>query len=132
MTFTDSRSVCSYRRGRKSPAPSAVEAIKTEEDSDDDSASVDAPAGKESKYRRMRDLNNAASKRCRQNRKRKQNALEDEAVALEKRNAVLKARCEKMEQLVDRMKKEFIKKVASRPKTPLDLDQIMAERLSSI
>jgi len=81
------------------------------------------------KYRRMRDLNNEASKRCRQNRKRKQSDLEAEAEALQKRNVVLKARCRKMEELVDRMKKQFLKRIA-KPQTPLDLDKIMADRLA--
>jgi len=81
------------------------------------------------KYRRMRDLNNEASKRCRQNRKRKQSDLEAEAEALQKRNVVLKARCRKMEEFVDRMKKQFLKRIA-KPQTPLDLDKIMADRLA--
>ena len=58
-----------------------------------------------------------------------QSGLEVEAEALQKRNAVLKARCLKMETLVERMKKQFLKRIA-KPKTPLDLDKIMADRLA--
>ena len=55
--------------------------------------------------------------------------MEEEAEALEKRNEVLKAKCLKMEGLVERMKKQFLKRVA-KPQTPLDLDKIMADRLA--
>lgn len=34
-----------------------------------------------------------------------------------------------MEELVDRMKKQFLKRIA-KPQTPLDLDKIMADRLA--
>merc|ERR1719188_2299999 len=94
-----------------------------------EAASVPAPStssSTSSKYRRMRDLNNVASKRCRNKRKRKQAELEAEQKELEKRNEVLKAKCLKMEELVERMKAQFLKRVA-KPKTPLDLDQIVAE-----
>jgi len=97
-----------------------------------EAASVPAPStssSTSSKYRRMRDLNNVASKRCRNKRKRKQAELEAEQKELEKRNEVLKAKCLKMEELVERMKAQFLKRVA-KPKTPLDLDQIVADRLA--
>ena len=136
-----------------------------------EAASVPAPStssSTSSKYRRMRDLNNVASKRCRNKRKRKQVGagfyfpyeiklnssvsieengagitgadpcfcfnssqaeLEAEQKELEKRNEVLKAKCLKMEELVERMKAQFLKRVA-KPKTPLDLDQIVADRLA--
>ena len=55
--------------------------------------------------------------------------MEIEAEALEKRNKVLKARCLKMEEVVERMKKQFLKRIA-KPQTPLDLDKIMADRLA--
>ena len=58
-----------------------------------------------------------------------QSDLEAEAEALQKRNVVLKARCRKMEELVDRMKKQFLKRIA-KPQTPLDLDKIMEDRLA--
>jgi hypothetical protein len=128
-------------RGKKLSAKRAT-ATKTKAaaETTDDHSYVPAPSTSTSstsggdrggvvKYRRMRDLNNEASKRCRQNRKRKQSGLEVEAEALQKRNAVLKARCLKMETLVERMKKQFLKRIA-KPKTPLDLDKIMADRLA--
>ena len=55
--------------------------------------------------------------------------MEIEAEALEKRNKVLKARSHKMEELVERMKKQFLKRIA-KPQTPLDLDKIMSDRLA--
>jgi hypothetical protein len=81
------------------------------------------------KYRRMRDLNNEASQRCRQTRKRKMKNMEVDEEELMARNEVLKVRCAKMESLVERLKKQFIQKVA-KPRTPLDLDKIMADRLA--
>jgi len=93
------------------------------------STSSSSTGDRVAKYRRMRDLNNEASKRCRQNRKRKQSGLAGEEEALQKRNQVLKAKCLKMEGLVERMKKQFLKRVA-KPQTPLDLDKIMADRLA--
>ena len=58
-----------------------------------------------------------------------QSGLAGEEEALQKRNQVLKAKCLKMEGLVERMKKQFLKRVA-KPQTPLDLDKIMADRLA--
>lgn len=40
-------------------------------------------------YRRMRDLNNEASKKCRKNRKEKQTLMEQECAAMEERNRIL-------------------------------------------
>merc|ERR1712018_1057179 len=63
---------------------------------------------KEAKYRRMRDLNNAASKRCRVNRKRKFEEMETEVQREEARNAKLKIQMEALEIQVDNFKKMII------------------------
>merc|ERR1711950_93928 len=48
------------------------------------------PLGEDEKYRKMRNQNNEASKRCRENRKRKANEMEEELEFLEKKNQKLK------------------------------------------
>ena len=53
-------------RGRPATAPEYVEIEYYES-----SSSMSSDELQEARYRRMRDLNNAASKRCRNNRKRK-------------------------------------------------------------
>jgi len=65
------------------------------------------------RYRRMRDLNNEASKRCRQNRKYKLVAIEIEKEQLEKYNKELKFKVKKMEEIVSSLKKKFISDIAN-------------------
>lgn len=60
------------------------------------------------RYRRMRDLNNEASKRCRENRKIKYQQLEDEAEKLKEKNLQLKARLQKIETAVMKAKHYYI------------------------
>lgn len=76
-------------------------------------AAAEGDSAKEAKYRRMRDLNNEASKRCRQNRKNKQANLEAEAEALARKNVELKLRVGQMEELLERLKSRFVEKVAN-------------------
>jgi len=57
------------------------------------------------KYRRMRDLNNAASKRCRVNRKLKFDRQEQEVDRLQTKNVTLKAEVENLEAKVEKAKK---------------------------
>merc|ERR1712013_385950 len=52
--------------------------------------------GGDEKYRKMRIQNNEASRKCRQNRKRKQQDMEEECKFLEERNVFLKSRLEDM------------------------------------
>jgi len=52
------------------------------------------------KYRRMRDLNNLASAKCRQKRKTIQSMKEEECVELEERNQLLVKRMQELEQQV--------------------------------
>jgi len=59
----------------------------------------------ERKYRRVRELNNAASKRCRLNRKRKVQGMEDEEANLSSKNVELKRTVEELEGRVEKIKK---------------------------
>ena len=109
---------------------------KIEDNSDDDDDGDFGQKNKDVKYRRMRDLNNLASKRCRQNRKRKFEALEAEEDELRSTNAQLKMRCKHLEDLVGKMKKAFLAKVTNPQKASkaieFDLDQLLTDRLEGI
>jgi len=63
------------------------------------------------KYRRMRDLNNEASKRCRQTRKEKSFSQEIEVTQLMEKNQKLKEVIEKMETQVLEMKTKFLSEI---------------------
>lgn len=56
------------------------------------------------KYRKMREQNNEASRKCRMNRKRKLQEAEDELTALTERNLLLKANLETLEKQVKKFK----------------------------
>jgi len=60
------------------------------------------------RYRRMRDLNNEASKRCRERRKLKNNEAELELRQLEERHAFLKTKVQKIEALLMRAKNFYL------------------------
>jgi len=64
--------------------------------------------GEDEKYRKMRSQNNEASRKCRMNRKRKQQDMEEEVDLLQERNAFLKSRMEEMEQEVKLWKKKLL------------------------
>jgi len=83
---------------------------------------------KEAKYRRMRDLNNAASKRCRVNRKRKFEDMETDVQREEARNAKLKIQLESLETQVDSYKKMIIDMI----KTKKQNQQIVQQQQASI
>merc|ERR1711981_1137127 len=63
--------------------------------------------GEDEKYRKMRIQNNEASRKCRLNRKRKHQDMEEECKLLEERNVFLKTRLEQMEQEVKVWKKKL-------------------------
>jgi len=63
------------------------------------------------KYRRMRDLNNVASKRCRENRKSKLENAETELSNLYEKNLQLKETVAHYEAMVARLKSKFLRKV---------------------
>ena len=60
------------------------------------------------KYRRMRDLNNEASRRCRENRKAKLGDAEAELEALRQKNITLKQNVHELETKVSRLKRKFL------------------------
>jgi len=60
------------------------------------------------KYRRMRDLNNEASRRCRESRKGKQSAAEIELEMLQTRNIHLKKKLIEMEQNMRILKRRIL------------------------
>jgi len=64
--------------------------------------------GEDEKYRKMRSQNNEASKKCRMNRKRKQEEAEEECELLQERNTFLKSRLAEMEQEVKLWKKKLL------------------------
>jgi len=82
------------------------------------------------KYRRMRDLNNEASKRCRQTRKEKMVSKEAELNSLTERNAKLKRALVKMEAQVQDLKSKFLAEI-SNPSTKIAMArrQMMSNRL---
>ena len=61
------------------------------------SVSVTPEKMRKLKYRRMRDLNNEASKKCRRNRKQKMNAKEQECQEEEEKYKILKEKLQQME-----------------------------------
>merc|ERR1711950_49256 len=72
------------------------------------------PLGEDEKYRRMRNQNNDASKRCRENRKRKAQEMEEELKFLEERNQNLKDKFESMEREVKAMKRQLLSNISSK------------------
>merc|ERR1712073_278132 len=73
--------------------------------------------GEDEKYRKMRIQNNEASRKCRLNRKRKQEDMEEECKLLEERNVFLKSRLEEMEHEVKVWKKKLLSDIASTSRT---------------
>merc|ERR1711963_833524 len=67
----------------------------------EDTSGMSSEEAKDVKYRRMRDLNNAASKRCRLNRKMKFDKMEIEEQQLLAKNTQLKAQVEGLENQVN-------------------------------
>jgi hypothetical protein len=102
------------RRGRP---PSKTVPVRSSTDHSYDSSSSSAFASsddvKEGKYRRMRDLNNEASKRCRQKRKSKFETILESEESLRERNAELKMRAKQLAELVERLKERFVGTIAN-------------------
>merc|ERR1712203_946944 len=91
------------RRPRGRPPTSQMVANVDSYDRDSSSA-MSSSEQKEHRYQRMRLLNNAASKRCRINRKRKQETQEDEQILLTARNMELKGKVADLETQVAKFK----------------------------
>merc|ERR1719464_2236907 len=100
-------------RGRPATAPEYAQV-----DEYDSSNSSNDLSDDERQYRRMRDLNNAASKRCRVGRKRKSEEDQQEAFELGVRNLELKSQVESLESQVKEFKAlvfQMIKKQKASP-----------------
>jgi len=70
------------------------------------------------RYRRMRDLNNEASKRCREGRKRKFEELERERDTELQRNADLNRRLKSLENHVSKLKQYYVSNLAAQGSCP--------------
>ena len=102
-----------FRRPRGRPPTAPTVASVSDYDS---SSALSNDERKEHKYRRMRDLNNAASKRCRIRRKRKHEEMEDEVRQLETENAVMKVHVEELEQKVAKFKEAIFGMIKKKKK----------------
>lgn len=72
----------------------------------------------EEKYRKMREQNNEASRKCRQNRKRKLADVEKEAEELQERNKFLRAQLADMEEEVAKWKKKLLSDISHKAFIP--------------
>merc|ERR1712203_1340842 len=91
------------RRPRGRP-PTAQMVADVDSYDRDSSSAMSSSEQKEHRYQRMRQLNNAASKRCRINRKRKLETQEDEQILLTARNMELKGKVADLESQVAKFK----------------------------
>jgi len=114
--------------GRPATAPEYAQV-----DAYDSSNSSNDLSEDEKQYRRMRDLNNAASKRCRVGRKRKSEDDEEEAFELGVRNLELKSQVESLESEVKNFKAlvfQMIKEQkASAPAKVLKVSNILSGKI---
>jgi len=94
-------------------SPSTSFYINTLEDQQEEVKVKVEPLGEDEKYRKMRSQNNEASKRCRENRKRKAKEMEQELEFLEERNQKLKETFESMEREVKAMKRRLLSNISS-------------------
>merc|ERR550519_2898352 len=94
-------------------SPSTSFYINTLEEQEDVKVKLE-PLGEDEKYRKMRSQNNEASKRCRENRKRKAKEMEGELEFLEKKNQKLKETFESMEREVKAMKRRLLSNISSK------------------
>ena len=98
---TNNSNNCDFRRPRGRPPTARPFADVS---AYEDTSGLSSEEAKDVKYRRMRDLNNAASKRCRLNRKMKFDKMEIEEQQLLAKNTQLKAQVEGLENQVQRLK----------------------------
>ena len=90
------------------------------------------------KYRRMRDLNNLASRRCRQNRKQKLSTLSTEESREREKNDDLKMKVRLLEEQVKRVKDAIFKSIVpgSNPifavSNATDIDDIVRQRAADL
>jgi len=88
-------------RGRPPSTPMYAQVERLDYES---SSAMSSEEQKDLRYRRMRELNNAASKRCRINRKRKFTDMEEEQTLLAARNMELKNKVADLESQVSKFK----------------------------
>merc|ERR1711874_500883 len=88
-------------RGRPPSTPMYAQVERLDYES---SSAMSSEEQKDLRYRRMRELNNAASKRCRINRKRKFGDMEEEQTLLAARNMELKNKVADLESQVSKFK----------------------------
>merc|ERR1712061_266489 len=88
-------------RGRPPSTPMYAQVERLDYES---SSAMSSEEQKDLRYRRMRELNNAASKRCRINRKRKFNDMEEEQTLLAARNMELRNKVADLESQVSKFK----------------------------
>ena len=100
-SLTTNSNNCDFRRPRGRPPTARPFADVS---AYEDTSGMSSEEAKDVKYRRMRDLNNAASKRCRLNRKMKFDKMEIEEQQLLAKNTQLKAQVEGLENQVQRLK----------------------------
>merc|ERR1711963_1137696 len=100
-SLTTNSNNCDFRRPRGRPPTARPFADVS---AYEDTSGMSSEEAKDLKYRRMRDLNNAASKRCRLNRKMKFDKMEIEEQQLLAKNTQLKAQVEGLENQVNRLK----------------------------
>merc|ERR1719210_1618953 len=100
-SLTTNSNNCDFRRPRGRPPTARPFADVS---AYEDTSGMSSEEAKDVKYRRMRDLNNAASKRCRLNRKMKFDKMEIEEQQLLAKNTQLKAQVEGLENQVNRLK----------------------------
>merc|ERR1711899_488634 len=107
-------------RGRPPSTPMYAQVEKLDYES---SSAMSSEEQKDFRYKRMRELNNAASKRCRINRKRKFEDMEEEQTLQAARNIELKNKVAELEDQVskfktaifDMIKKRKTEQVQARP-----------------
>merc|ERR1712066_23237 len=95
-------------------SPSTSFYINTSQEEEEEVKVKLEPLGEDEKYRRMRNQNNDASKRCREKRKRKAQEMEEELKFLEERNQNLKDKFESMEREVKAMKRQLLSNISSK------------------
>jgi hypothetical protein len=106
-------------RGRPAKLPLENENLTTDHHNySNDGAFKSSTSSVEKRYRRMRDLNNSASRRCRQKRKNKMNSAFEELKQEEERNKELQMRVRVLEDQVQALKARFINKIANPIKDP--------------
>jgi hypothetical protein len=102
-------------RAARIPLAAAAATTSTAEDSDHVYVTSDGYLTEQEvallKWRRGRDLNNVASKKCRENRKLRQQCLEQEAEQLVARNAELKRKLRALEARVRGVKEYYLRQM---------------------